>query len=361
MIRKIVTITGITLALCAFVLLGFEYFLRQGASYVTKKTLDDSGGIVEFDPEFLVEYNGNKRRLRPNVEVTINNHYLSGEDIAIKTNSFGFRGEDLGKKQDNEFRILFLGDSITIGDYLREENVFPWITQKKLQEKLPDKKISIAVAAITNLGLEEELDLLKESGLRAKPDLLVLNFYLNDSRPPWGFSGETGSRGWLRKRSLLAETIYTRMIESNWKKDQQELRFGWLKKQKTLPWKSDREAFLELAKSAKYDWGSAWEDDSWKVIEKGFKELKELSDKYEFKVLVNILPVSFQVYADYLEDMPQRKVIEISESLGFKTLDLLPVLRKHKDKDLYYDQCHPKKVGNEIVAEALSTYLLHSF
>ncbi|MEZ4753898.1 MAG: hypothetical protein R3A13_06250 [Bdellovibrionota bacterium] len=354
MFRKVLTISAITIVLCAFIMLCFEYFLRQGASYITKKTLDQADGIVEFNPEFLVEYTGNQRRLRPNVEVVINNHYLSGIDVPVRVNSLGFRGEELKPKQENEYRILFLGDSITIGDYLREEDVFPWITQAKLQERFPDKKISIAVAAITNLGLEEELALLAEKGLSTQPDVVVLNFYLNDSRPPWGFAGETGNRGWLRKHSILAETIYTNLLESNWKQEQQELRFGWLNKQNTLAWKNDRKAFLKLAKSARYDWGAAWETDSWEIVQQGFQELKSLADKSGFKVLVSILPVSFQVYADFIEDSPQQKLKEISKTNNFSSLDLLPILRRHNDQDLFFDQCHPKPIANKIIAEALS-------
>lgn len=357
MIKKTIIVAAITISACLVVLLTFEFFLRKSVSYITNETLEQTKGVVQFDPEFLVEYKGNNRRLRPNVKVLIHNHYLSGKDVSIQTNSFGFRGEGLEEKKDNELRILFLGDSITIGDYLNQEEVFPWITQSILQSQIPTKSISIAVAALTNLGLDEEVSLLKESGLATKPDIVVLNFYLNDSRPPWGFSGETGNRGWLRKRSLLAETIYTRLIESNWKDKQRELRFSWIDMQNKLDWQNNKSDFLKLANSAKYDWGAAWDESSWVVVENGFKELKNLADEFNFKVFIAIHPVSFQVYANFIEETPQQKLKEISNLLKFTSIDLLPILRTHKKEDLFYDQCHPKAFTNKLIAKEIAENL----
>jgi hypothetical protein len=56
--------------------------------------------------------------------VTIRNHTISGLDVAIETNAYGFRGPELGAPEPGRTRVLVLGDSITWGDYLPVEEVY---------------------------------------------------------------------------------------------------------------------------------------------------------------------------------------------------------------------------------------------
>ena len=38
----------------------------------------------------------------------------------------------------------------------------------------------------------------------------------------------------------------------------------------SLPWATDRAAFRQLADRARYDWGAAWQPESWDVIDRHF-------------------------------------------------------------------------------------------
>ena len=119
----------------------------------------------------------------------------------------------------------------------------------------------------------------------------------------------------------------------------------------------DRNDFIKLAYIAEGGWGAAWNDGSWNIVETYFQKLAMLSEEHGFKVIIAVMPVSFQVYADFLEDTPQRKLKEKAQKLNFYFIDLLPILRGHRQQKLFFDQCHPKANANDIIGRAISDYL----
>ncbi|MBN8549326.1 MAG: hypothetical protein J0M12_08440, partial [Deltaproteobacteria bacterium] len=191
-------------------------------------------------------------------------------------------------------------------------------------------------------------------------DVIVLNFYLNDSRTPWGFSGEIGDRGWLRKRSLVVEATYRVLEEQRWIAKQEVDRFGWVKASEELDWKHRPEELKKLAALAEYDWGSAWNDSSWEKVQGQLQRLKELAAEAGAKVVVVAFPVSFQVQAEYVDDGPQKKIALLAKEAGFEFFDVLPTLRANSSENLFYDQCHLTAKGNELVAGAVGKFLLES-
>ncbi|MCK4378311.1 MAG: hypothetical protein KAW01_03160, partial [Deltaproteobacteria bacterium] len=160
--------------------------------------------------------------------------------------------------------------------------------------------------------------------------------------------------------SLLVETIYKNLRLREWIKDQGADRLEWTSAMNDMDWADDRKAFLKLASLARYDWGAAWETESWEVIDREFSTLKSLSQQHDFKVVVVAFPAAFQVYAGFVEDAPQRLLREKASRLGFYYLDLLPLLRKYRkeEKDIYYDWCHPTVKTNDFIGRILAEFLI---
>ena len=342
------------------ILIGIEVYLRLTETHIVK-TEEGGGGLsVELDAEFLVEYTPRGRRLIPNSRVLIKNHRISHRDIKMEINSLGFRDDELPlEKGRNELRILILGDSITWASYLQAEETFVERAEEYLREALPVRLVEVINAGVGDIGLKEEIDILEERGLAARPDLVVISFYLNDSRPPWGFPGELGSRGWLRRYSLLAETIYKNLKLRSFIKEEGEDRLAWASAMNKMNWAGDRDTFLKLASLARYDWGAAWDENSWEVIDRELDRLKELSIKHDFEVAIVAFPVAFQVYADFVEDAPQQRIKEESRKRDFPFLDLLPHLREYRKshKDIYLDWCHPAAKTNDFIGKIIAGLL----
>jgi len=348
----------VVLAVISVLLAGLEWYVRRTATYVVKNAARKLPAFAENDPEFLIRHTPQGKRLIPNAQVVIHNHWLSQRDIQMSINSLGFRDDELARpKPRDEFRILVLGDSITWGDYLQAEEVYVEHIEMALQGQLGEKRVEVINAGIGDIGLKEEIRILEERGLAVEPDLVLVSFYLNDSRPPWGFIGERGRPGWLRRHSVLAETLHRKMRLERWIKRGGKERFDWVLQQYKLNWKDDPDAFQQLASLARYDWGAAWEEDAWVVIDEQLNRLQALSRKHQFPVAIIIFPVSFQVYAGFLEDKPQRLIQEKSTSRGFQSFDLLPLLRVHQDDDLFYDMCHPRPETNRLIGEAIAGFL----
>lgn len=351
---------GVVALAVAGAVVGAEAYLRLRATFVVSR----DGAILEHDAGLLVRYTPRGKRLVPSAHVVIRNHYLSRKDVAMDVNSLGFRDAELpSEKAAGELRILALGDSITWADYLQADEVYVERAQRHLADALPGRRVEVVNAGVGDVGLKEELDLLEERGLALAPDVVTLGFYLNDSRPPWGFPAEVGAPGWLRRRSLLADRLYRAAKLQGWVRRQGEQRLAWITAFPKLRWADDQAEFARLVSLAKYDWGAAWTDDAWIELGHELDRLKGLSERHGFSVTVVAFPVSFQVYAKFLEDAPQRRMASASAERGFAFLDLLPLLRARapQDADLFFDQCHPREAANELIGAELARFLRESY
>jgi lysophospholipase L1-like esterase len=353
---------AVSVAVCLTVCLlifGTEMVYRLRETYIVPAGQGGKHFLrVVQDPDYLIRYTPHGRRLRPWVQAVIQNHYLSHKDVLIETNAYGFRDHEIpAQKAANEIRVLALGDSITWGDYLQADEVYEERAERILQERFPDRKIEVINAGVGDIGLDEEIDILKEQGLNTDPDVVLVGLYLNDSRPPWGFPSELGERGWWRRHSVLIESVWRQLRLRGWLREQGADRFLWIPAAGRLQWRTSEKDFRELVHLARYDWGAAWEGSYGEALADRLAELRSLSTAHGFKVMVVQFPVVFQVYADFLDNTPQESVQEETRSLGIDCYDLLPLLRSHRNRRLFFDQCHPNEYANDLIGRAVAEQL----
>ena len=352
-LRVIALFLGGMVAAMLALLCVLEAWVRAHSTRVVAARV--SGPFIESDPDLLVRYTSGGRRLVPGAHVRILKHRLSGLDIDMQINSLGFRDRELSpRKGAEEFRALVLGDSITWGDYLPADEVYVKRAEQLLNPSPDGRRVELINAGVGDIGTREEVDILEESGLETQPDLVVVGFYLNDSRPPWGFAGELGRPGWLRRHSALAAELYRSWRLQRWLKEQGEPRWSWVYARDQIPWRKDPAALERLAWLARYDWGAAWQPESWAKVDKELARLRKLAGHHNFRVLVLAFPVRFQVEADFVDDRPQKELAERARANGFGFLDLLPLLRSHRSEAIYFDHCHPLPAANVWIGQALA-------
>lgn len=341
----------------AAALVAAEAYLRLRATFIVAQ-----GAILEQNSGLLIRHTSKGRRLVPNAHVSIRNHYLSKKDVAMDVNSLGFRDAELpARRAEGELRVLALGDSITWADYLQADEVWVEQAQRRLVETLPGRRVEVVNAGVGDIGLKEELDILEEAGLAVAPDVVLVAFFLNDSRPPWGFPAEAGRPGWLRRHSLLADNLYRAAKLRGFVRRQGEERLGWIRAFGKLQWRENREAFDRLVAQAKYDWGSAWTEEGWQALGLQLDRLTGLAREHRFAVAVVVFPVSFQVYASFLADEPQRRMASEAARRGFAFHDLLPMLRSRADQDLFFDHCHPRETTNALIGANVADFLRETY
>ncbi len=328
-----------------------EVYLRRTQTYVL-----DQRGPANRQARRWIANTPNGPRLVPSSRVLIRNHRLSHRNIPLRVNSRGLRGPEIAMpKPSGTRRIFVLGDSITLGDYVLERETYVRRLEAHLRSSI-GANVEVVNGGMNDVGLREQIAMLREAALDLDVDWVVLGFYLNDSRPSSGFSGEVGARGWLRQRLVTVDLLYRSFRLDRWLARQGVERFAWIEAAKRADWTFDEAAFHRLADLARYDWGAAWQPDSWKVVENGFAELQDLGRKHGFRIAIVSFPVRYQVETTFVDDTPQRKAEALSTKLGFPYLDLLPLLRA-QPYDLFYDQCHLRPEANDRVGGAIADFL----
>ena len=121
--------------------------------------------------------------------------------MPTRINSLGLRGEEFPiKKPQGEFRVLFVGDSITLGLGLAEDKTYVRLIHPLLATALPTYSVRMVNAGCTGYTTWQEADYLENEGLKLSPDLVVLNFCLNDLLDVLNTEGRlVRGRPWIRE------------------------------------------------------------------------------------------------------------------------------------------------------------------
>lgn len=301
-------------------------------------------------------------RIRPNSSGW-HRPYEGRRPILVHVNSNGLRGPEL--REGAHPRIAFVGDSITFDGGVEWEDSFVALVESKLGA--PDG-VECLNFGTTDAGIVQYELKVRHHVSELEVDALVVCLYLNDSRPPQGFLGETGHEPWESKLahsaaySLLTVRELHRQVRA-WRigNDPEMLnRFKWVGRFRAGAYRESEADWLALVQEAQYDWGAAWNEENWAPIESGMAAIAEACRERDITLLGAIFPVSPQVeitrpHANL--DLPQQRAGEIMAALDIPYLDLLPALRARRTESLFNDQCHLTAAGNEVVAEALAPWL----
>jgi len=316
---------------------------------------------VYFFPDGNIDtYRG--RRLPKNLNWT---HVatISGREVNFRTNSLGFRGGEIQlKKPAGTTRILMLGDSIVLSAFLPEEEIFANLAEKMLASR---HKVEVINAAVNDIGLRDEIEILKESGLQMKPDIVFLGFYENDSRPPWGFQNEyytlpprlVMASKVLEKYSYFYKWLWMRVLVTRFKSTRFITRTDFVWDWKHGDWRTNQSSYQNLVKAADLDFGAGWNDKAWDGIYSDLDQLRSIAARNNFKLVIAIFPVAIQVQSEFGDDYPQQKMKAYCQKHNIPCLDLLPILKPHKDEDIFIDLCHYTPLGNQIIAPHVADLL----
>jgi len=297
-----------------------------------------------------------KGRIKPNLDVVIHRHPTSGRDVRVRTNGLGLRGAEVTQKTAGEIRVLVLGDSITFAEYVDEEETYPAILERALADAIPGRDVRVLNGGGPNVGTPDEAALLERLAPLVRPDLVLVGFYLNDGLRPTPYPKGIRLPSWIGWSRLAdrASTLYVRMVH----RARHGSHLRWAQKFKERRWVDDRAAFDRLIALAESDWGVAWHDYSWPVVEEGLERMIRLGHQHGFQVTVAAFPVSVQVESRFEDDRPQRRARELADRLGLPFLDLLPALRAAAGERPFYDHCHLTPQGNALVASTLVPFVV---
>lgn len=274
-----------------------------------------------------------------------NSVFVEGK-IAYKYNKDGFR--DVDHRLDKPCgvkRIVVLGDSVTEGYGVEQESSFSGYLQHSLSDKF-----EVITVALGGLNAPQEVHLLERQGLVYEPDMVVVNFVLNDAG---SFSNFKSSKEFAEQKDSRLELIglpihpklkYT--LKSSaliyFLKERMENLVGRLKGVPNVDY---------------YERLWASEDNRLKVLG-AFDKLEALRERHGFDVVVVIWPLITD-YKGYRLGTIHKWVTLEARKRGFESVDLLPVFSKHPFDDLQVsaeDSTHPNELGHRLAAETFLTW-----
>jgi len=247
--------------------------------------------------------------------------------VKVSTNADGFRDDEYPVQKSERRRIVFLGDSLTLGWGVEKEESFEHILESKLDSLSPTEIINLGVG---NYNTTQEVNLFIDKGMKYKPDQVVLFYFINDAEP-------------LPRKSRVPGLGHFRTITFFWS------RIKALKVRMT-----DSVGFKEYY-SALYKEGSA----GWEQSKSALLKLKELSHKHGFDFRVVILPELHEL-VDYAFAKEHGLLADFFDKNDITFLDLAPFFQdQHEPYSLWVamDDAHPNARAHSLVAKYTLEFL----
>lgn len=269
--------------------------------------------------------------------------------VLYRTNSQGIRGPERTLEPDTDtFRILIAGDSVTMGHGISEEEAYPQVLERLLNEAArPPRRFEVLNLGLAGVNATFASRRLANLGEVYQPDLLVYGFTINDIQGPHyrkllRADGQGANADWnraLRFRnspSHLVREIWPRWVMRVERRlDGRELEFG-----------AERAEWYQNY----FENGPAWSDFSDALARIAF-----LADSREICGHLLIHTYLTELGPEHPYEVVYDHVAAEARARGLGTTQSLETFRNMHAPDLWlewYDS-HPNAVGHEILARAL--------
>ncbi|MEE9303181.1 MAG: GDSL-type esterase/lipase family protein [Thiotrichaceae bacterium] len=144
---------------------------------------------------------------------------LTGEEYTwghkVRRNQLGYRERDFtNPKPDDVFRVIVLGDSLTMGMGLAESERYTHLTEKRLRKQFPERKIEILNFGMSGYPTVTERDDLLKHYEFVKPDLIVIGFCINDTQPKeqnWSIEQDKYYHSFMGKLITVSKKVMRRL------------------------------------------------------------------------------------------------------------------------------------------------------
>lgn len=300
--------------------------------------------VLRIGYPFFKNYNMEMWRYASKIKVSSDNEKVSHEHgsnrsgvfygVEIQTNSDGFRDYEYPKKKaPGTYRIVMLGDSITLGWGVAFEDTFSKRIEKKLNEMAGDTKFEVINTGIGNYNTFMELELLKSKGVKYDPDLIVLNYYINDAE----IIHRISTFAYMVKRTFY---VYA---------------FFWDKMSNLLVRFKDNN--YSNFYSALYDNSFAGN----KRMLQSLDELGGIAKRNNIDLMFAVYP-EFHNFKEYEFHYVTDSVRNSASKNGAYFLDLLPYFKDENPEAIWvsHEDAHPNARGHKIAANAITEYLIKS-
>ncbi len=362
-----------------FLLFSIEIFLRLLPNEILGNlfTIFKNRNMYQNDSELGY-------KLKPNLKTFYGGHLLI-------TNSKGLRDREFYFDKKPDLRILALGDSFTFGEGVEAEGTYPKMMEWILQKKYPKENIAVVNCGVSGYGNDQELNFLKREGVYYKPDLVILGLYMGNDFLDNEIGGVKRKR--VKENGFLYDVYIEKDIHDSLKDKKLEILlfdFDRYLKRKSLAYFLIKKKFdyllWKLGLNENYDGYKMLDKENFHYFRKdlterdmrGFdltfnliKGINRNAEKLGSKFLVILIPAGFQIYEDVFDGLikacnlnkkdysMERLDFLLQERLvkeGMPVLNLLPILKENKEKELYAFG-HWTPITHRIAAEEIDKFI----
>ena len=241
--------------------------------------------------------------------------------VSIRTNADGFRDDEYPVAKGDRRRIMFLGDSLTLGWGVEKEQTFEHLLEARLNAITPTEIINLGIG---NYNTTQELNLFIDKGAKYDPDQVVLFYFINDAEP-------------VPQKSRFPGLGNYRIVT-----------FYWSRLKALKARLSDSTGFKEYY-SGLYREGS----EGWARSKAALLQLKQLSREQGFDLRVVLLP-EFHELVDYTFSKEHAIVTDFLRANEIPVLDLAPKFRNEREPQTLWvsmDDAHPNARAHRMIAD----------
>lgn len=291
--------------------------------------------------------------------------------VEVRTNQLGFRGPEINaERPSGTHRVVILGDSVTFGFRMPEEEIFPSLMAQQLDAttgRSPTGASPTSGSAepsweILNFGVEgyntqAELQVLRTKGLRVDPQTVVLVVNLNDYDETPG----VGPRGVLTLNRGETVSPWSPMHVSEF-----YLLLRWLWRTGGSVWfgapapapsagnapPEFKPLDLYISALRKEYWRQPTDDRMDEMLT-SLRELAGITDAHGIRLLVVILPDGDQIGPAEPDMSPQTRLAAFCQQENLECLDLHPIFATSPAPNLFMDIMHPNAAGHQLISAAI--------
>jgi lysophospholipase L1-like esterase len=265
----------------------------------------------------------------------------------LATNELGFRDTHFNRAADK--KILLLGDSVSWGDGVEDvRQIYPYLLEQGLNQA-GKETYEVINSAVPGYSTFQQLRYLQLKGMDLNPDMIILQFCLNDVVERYAslaaYGGDNvflgidtrhaiqGLYGWFIRNSRSFEALI-RFLQ-RLARDRQEYDVDKMTTDRLSP---------ELI-------------EAWNLTLSEIEGIRDIALTNNIPFLVVIAPYRFQLDRPLNGNQPQERLLEYVHQHNIHIVDLLPSFvsfrRHNKNVPLFHDTNHFSTHGHALAAEIL--------
>ena len=263
-------------------------------------------------------------------------------------------------KPDGVFRVVVMGDSVSFGYGVEEAEAYPQVLEELLSELVPDSRIEVVNLSVGGYNAYNEAELLKGVGQSYEPDLVLVQFCINDlNDPTLHFDAQTRIA-----LSAIPDAAFPDPSQRRGSAHVPSRLFRWCRASKLCAAIQDLWLAMnapEFDDQARRDAAVAIEAadrPEWKWLEARYQEMARVANAGGASFAILAFP--YQAQLDEPSPHPvQVRLAGLGRQRGWPVIDpLAAFMVAHAERmPLFIDWWHPTPAGHRIAAIAVARAL----